>query len=200
MKKLLSIAMVGLLLFALTAVALAADEEVLSPNDATTPPPPEGGEPFIANSGADDATLVQTEQDGFYAEWSNVPASTHVRMSYDAEHGGELSLYVNGSFAIKIPFTDTGSWWDAFPESDKVAVNIPEGATVRIQVDEGDLNANIRNVILTKGVAEAGDDGTDADDNGDDETPKTGDPGMIMYIAMAGVAGGALVLRKKNKK
>ncbi|MFA7163367.1 MAG: hypothetical protein WC097_04315, partial [Eubacteriales bacterium] len=70
MKKLLSIAMAGVLLFALAAVALAADEVTLSVGDATVA---EGD--FIANGD----TLVNTEKEGFYAEWKNVPASTHVR-------------------------------------------------------------------------------------------------------------------------
>jgi|GEM_PF-6561543 len=52
MKKLLSIAMAGVLLFALAAVALAADEVTLSVGDATVA---EGD--FIANGD----TLVNTE-------------------------------------------------------------------------------------------------------------------------------------------
>lgn len=186
MKKLLSIAMAGVLLFALAAVALAADEVTLSGGDATVP---EGD--FI---GGDGETLVNTEVEGFYAEWKNVPASTHVRLKYDREGtDGNISLYVNGKLGVKIPIKDTGSWWADFPESEKVKVNIPEGATIRLQVDEGDVNANIRSVILTKGVA------AEEDDEGAD-SPKTGDPGMILYIAMAGAAGSALVLRKKIKK
>ena len=185
MKKLLSIAMAGILLFALAAVALAADEVTLSVGDATVA---EGD--FIANGD----TLVNTELEGFYAEWKNVPASTHVRLKYDRQGtDGNISLYVNGKLGVKIPIKDTGTWWDTFPESEKVKVNIPEGATIRLQVDEGDVNANISSVILTKGVA------AEEDDGGAD-SPKTGDPGMILYIAMAGAAGSALVLRKKIKK
>lgn len=183
MKKLLSIAMAGVLLFALAAVALAADEVYLKPSDAKLP-----DQKFYN----DDDVLVSIEEDGFYAEWSNVPASTHVRLKYDSKNSGEIILYVNGTLATKIPYASTGSWWDTFPESKDVKVNIPEGATIRILVEDGKGN-NIRNVILTKGVA------AEEDDEGAD-SPKTGDPGMILYIAMAGAAGSALVLRKKIKK
>ena len=161
MKKLLSIAMAGILLFALAAVALAADEVTLSVGDATVA---EGD--FIANGD----TLVNTEAEGFYAEWKNVPASTHVRLKYDREGtDGNISLYVNGKLGVKIPIKDTGSWWADFPESENVKVNIPEGVAAE-------------------------------EDDGGADSPKTGDPGMILYIAMAGAAGSALVLRKKIKK
>lgn len=183
-KKLLSIVLAVVLLVSLAAVAYAAGEEVvLKIADAKVP-----DDKFKTNIGAADETLVSTEQEGFYAEWENVPAAVQVMLSYDCDHGtdGHISLYVNGEFAAKLPIPSTGSWWGEFPRNEPTNVNIPEGATIRLQVDEGDHNANIRSVILITGTPE-------------EEPPQTGDLGILMYIAAAGLAGGGLVLLKRKK-
>lgn len=183
-KKLLSIVLAVVLLVSLAAVAYAAGEEVvLKIADAKVP-----DDKFKTNIGAADETLVSTEQEGFYAEWENVPAAVQVMLSYDCDHetDGHISLYVNGEFAAKLPIPSTGSWWGEFPRNEPTNVNIPEGATIRLQVDEGDHNANIRSVILITGTPE-------------EEPPQTGDLGILMYIAAAGLAGGGLVLLKRKK-
>lgn len=181
-KKLLSIMLAAVLLVSLAAIAHAAGEEVvLKIGDCKVP-----DDKFKSNIGANDETLVSTEQEGFYAEWENVPASVQIMLSYDCSHetDGHISLYVNGQFEAKLPIPSTGSWWDKFPRNEPTNVNIPEGATIRLQLDEGDLNANIRSVILITGTP--------------DENPQTGDIGILMYIAAAGFAGGAVVLIKRK--
>jgi hypothetical protein len=65
-----------------------------------------------------------------------------------ANTGAELSLYVNGVKARDVSFPYTGSWNAAFADT-TVAVPIPDGATIKIQFDPGDVAANIDYLTLS---------------------------------------------------
>lgn len=76
-------------------------------------------------------------------EFRNLAAASSLTFrTASARTGAKLSLYVNGVKARDISFPYTGNWNSTFADT-TVAVRIPDGATIRIQFDPGDVAANI---------------------------------------------------------
>jgi hypothetical protein len=76
-------------------------------------------------------------------EFRNLAAANSLTFrTASARTGAKLSLYVNGVKARDISFPYTGNWNATFADT-TVAVRIPDGATIRIQFDPGDVAANI---------------------------------------------------------
>jgi predicted alpha-1,6-mannanase (GH76 family) len=86
---------------------------------------------------------------GAGVEFRNVSAAGSLTFrTASANTGARLSLYVNGVKARDVSFPYTGSWNAAFADT-TVAVAVPDGATIKIQFDPGDLAANIDYLTLS---------------------------------------------------
>lgn len=57
----------------------------------------------------------------------------------------QLTLYINGAKSQSISFPSTGRW-DTTYATQHVAVSIPQGASLKLQVDAGDAGANLDDV------------------------------------------------------
>jgi hypothetical protein len=80
---------------------------------------------------------------GAAVEFRNVAAASSLTFhTASANTGSKLSLYVNGVKARDVSFPYTGNWNATFADT-TVAVAIPDGATLRLQFDPGDVAANI---------------------------------------------------------
>ncbi|SDW47886.1 S-layer homology domain-containing protein [Paenibacillus sp. CF384] len=89
--------------------------------------------------------------DGSYLEFPSVIAGNKLIVGYSSgEDGRHLSFYVNGTKAVDIPFVNTGGWTGQYKEV-TVSVDIPAGATVRIQRDPGDSDVVIDYIKVTGG-------------------------------------------------
>jgi predicted alpha-1,6-mannanase (GH76 family) len=85
---------------------------------------------------------------GAGVEFRNVPAASALTFhTASARTGAKLALYVNGAKAGDVSFPYTGSWNAAFADT-TVAVAVPDGATLRIQFDPGNVPANIDYLTL----------------------------------------------------
>jgi predicted alpha-1,6-mannanase (GH76 family) len=86
---------------------------------------------------------------GAGVEFRNVSAAGSLTFrTASANAGARLSLYVNGVKARDVSFPYTGSWNAAFADT-TVAVAVPDGATIKIQFDPGDVAANIDYLTLS---------------------------------------------------
>jgi alpha-L-fucosidase 2 len=54
----------------------------------------------------------------------------------------QLSLYINGVHDQDVVLPNTMSW-DTTYQTKKVSLSIPQGATLKLQVDAGDSGANL---------------------------------------------------------
>ncbi|HWU60070.1 MAG TPA: glycoside hydrolase family 76 protein [Microbacteriaceae bacterium] len=87
---------------------------------------------------------------GSAIEFKNVAAASSLTFSTASERtGAKLGLYINGDHVQDVAFPTTGSWTDAFAET-TVPVAVPDGATLRIQFDDGDVPANIDYIDLNQ--------------------------------------------------
>ncbi|MGF7030864.1 hypothetical protein J2T17_001770 [Paenibacillus mucilaginosus] len=83
-------------------------------------------------------------------QFNNVPAATSLTVRYAATNSGTYSMYVNGVKTKTINFTGNGTWNGAYT-SVTVPVNIPAGATLKLQYDAGDTGWNVDYIILAQG-------------------------------------------------
>ena len=80
-------------------------------------------------------------------QFSNVPAATSLTVKFASTNSGTYSMYVNGVKTNTINFTGNGVWAGAYT-SVTVPVNIPAGATLKLQCDTGDKGWNVDSIIL----------------------------------------------------
>jgi hypothetical protein len=80
---------------------------------------------------------------GASVTFSNVKAGTSVDVTYCTMNDpGKLSLYINGTHDQDVTLPSTMSWGGTFGTV-KVNAAIPQGATLKFQVDAGDAGANL---------------------------------------------------------
>jgi hypothetical protein len=90
---------------------------------------------------------------GAAIEFKNLGAASSVTFSTATERtGAKLGLYINGEHVQDVGFPTTGSWTDAFAET-TVPIAVPDGATLRVQFDAGDVPANIDYIDLNQDQA-----------------------------------------------
>ena len=71
------------------------------------------------------------------------PGGTHLVFRYATPNTGHMSLYINGIFTALIDFQATPGGW-VFPFVDKeVVTSIPEGSSVKLQLNSGDIAINL---------------------------------------------------------
>jgi hypothetical protein len=80
-------------------------------------------------------------------QFSNVPAATSLTVKFASTNSGTYSMYVNGVKTNTINFAGNGVWLGAYT-SVTVPVNIPAGATLKLQCDTGDKGWNVDSIIL----------------------------------------------------
>jgi lysophospholipase L1-like esterase len=83
-------------------------------------------------------------------QFNNVPAANSLTVRYAATSSGTYSMYVNGVKTQTISFAGNGVWNGAYT-SVTVPVNIPAGATLKLQYETGDTGWNVDNIILLQG-------------------------------------------------
>jgi hypothetical protein len=80
---------------------------------------------------------------GASVTFSNVKAGTSIDITYcTMNNPAQLSLYINGQHNQDVVFPNTMSWGGTFGVK-KVTANVPQGATLKLQVDAGDSGANL---------------------------------------------------------
>jgi hypothetical protein len=80
---------------------------------------------------------------GASVTFENVRAGTSIDVTYcTMNNPGQLSLYVNGAHNQDVAFPSTNSWSGQYGLK-KVTVTVPQGATLKFQVDAGDAGANL---------------------------------------------------------
>ncbi|HHW00852.1 MAG TPA: hypothetical protein GXX36_15045 [Clostridiaceae bacterium] len=90
---------------------------------------------------------------GSAIEFVNCIESTGLTISFTSGLSNpKLSFYINGEYKQKLEFEYTGSWSSNFREK-TFDVDIPAGATVKIQYDDGDVPANIDYIKFISNVA-----------------------------------------------
>ncbi|MDY7221499.1 SGNH/GDSL hydrolase family protein [Halalkalibacterium halodurans] len=99
-------------------------------------------------SGGQAVEYLHVEGNGI--EFNNVPAANSLTVRYAAPNSGKYSMYVNGVKTKTINFTGNGTWNGAYT-SVTVPVDIPEGATLKLQHDAGDTGWNVDYIILAQG-------------------------------------------------
>lgn len=86
---------------------------------------------------------------GSAVEFRNLGEANRLTVSYTSGNGSpKLSLYINGEDKGDLAFTHTGGWSGPFAEK-TFDIVIPDGATLRLQYDQGDSAANIDYIILS---------------------------------------------------
>lgn len=80
---------------------------------------------------------------GASVTFSNVKAGTSLDITYcTMNNPAQLSLYINGQHNQDVVFPNTMSWGGTFAVK-KVTAAVPQGATLKLQVDAGDSGANL---------------------------------------------------------
>ncbi len=82
--------------------------------------------------------------------FNNVPLSDSLIVNYASQNTGTISVMVNGVDSGDITFDSTGGWGGSYQES-RLSVAIPQGATVAIVNNPGDLAMNIDSVTFISG-------------------------------------------------
>lgn len=89
---------------------------------------------------------------GAAVEFSNCAATQKLAIGYcSGLDNPKLNLYINGVFGQELNFDNTGSWDGTYAEK-IFNVNIPEGASIKIQYDDGCAAANIDYIRLISDV------------------------------------------------
>jgi hypothetical protein len=101
----------------------------------------------VCSASGDNAASGFSEVTGLSAgasvTFASVKAGTSVDVTYcTMNNPAQLSLYVNGTFNQKVVLANTMSW-DTTYQTKNVVVAIPQGATLKLQVDAGDSGANL---------------------------------------------------------
>ena len=88
---------------------------------------------------------------GDSVRFSQVPGGTHLVFRYATPNTGHMTLYVNDIFAALIDFEATPGGW-VFPFVDKdVVASIPEGSSVTLQFNSGDIAINLDYIQIYQG-------------------------------------------------
>lgn len=96
-----------------------------------------------ADNAASGFSQVTGLSPGASATFANVKAGTSLDIVYcTMNNPAQLTLYINGTKSQAISFPTTGSWSTTYATK-KVTVTIPQGATLKLQVDAGDAGANL---------------------------------------------------------
>ncbi|MBW7456402.1 hypothetical protein K0U00_20415, partial [Paenibacillus sepulcri] len=96
-----------------------------------------------ADAAASDGHAVKFEETGDSLTFENSGSASKIIFTYaTASDPGQISLYINGVFSKPISFPTNGVWQGGYP-SLTVPVNIPGGATVKFQLDDGDSAVNL---------------------------------------------------------
>ena len=87
---------------------------------------------------------------GAAVEFRNVSAAKSLTFHTASERSGaQLSLYINGKDVRDVALPNTGNWRTTFADT-AVPVAVPDGATLRVQFDAGDVPANIDYITLNR--------------------------------------------------
>lgn len=87
---------------------------------------------------------------GSSVSFNNCVSSTQIIIQYATVNTGSFSLYLNGAHSRDINFTSTGAWYGSGAyRTTSVPVSIPQGATVKLQCDSGDVGINIDYIVLS---------------------------------------------------
>ena len=84
--------------------------------------------------------FISSQNAGF--SLSNVPASNAFSIWYASVNSGKISIRINGSDLIDVPFSTTGGWTGNY-SSVSVNQSISEGASVDVFFDNGDAAINV---------------------------------------------------------
>ncbi|WP_394840794.1 DUF5010 C-terminal domain-containing protein [Pendulispora brunnea] len=119
---------------------------------ATSPPDTgkyEGEKAALVNCNASDDNAASNLQEvinlreGSSLSFSNVIAGGTLDIRYCTRNNpGRLGLYVNGALNQRVDFPSTDTWSGTYATK-TVSVNIPKGATLKLQYDSGGAGANI---------------------------------------------------------
>jgi GH43 family beta-xylosidase len=85
---------------------------------------------------------------GNAAMFRNLPAANTLGIRYACANTGQLSLYVNDTHVTDISFPVTGAWKGVYADQ-VVGVEIPAGAAIRLQYDNGDAPITIDYIVLS---------------------------------------------------
>jgi alpha-L-fucosidase 2 len=97
------------------------------------------GTDYAASGGAE-VTNIST---GSSVTFNNVRAGQQLLIGYCTESNpGKMGLYVNGSLNQVVTFPTTNSWSGHY-STVTVNVNIPQGASIKLQNDPGDAGTNL---------------------------------------------------------
>jgi hypothetical protein len=107
----------------------------------------EGGALDICTASGDNAASGFSQVTGLSAgasvTFSNVKAGTGIDVQYcTMNNPGQLSLYINGVHNQDVVFPSTNSWGGSFGMK-SITATIPQGASLKFQVDAGDAGANL---------------------------------------------------------
>jgi hypothetical protein len=88
-------------------------------------------------------TQVTGLSPGASATFSNVKAGTSLDIVYcTMNNPAQLTLYINGTKSQSVSLPTTGTWSTTYATK-KVTVAVPQGASLKLQVDAGDSGANL---------------------------------------------------------
>ena len=84
-------------------------------------------------------------------EFTGLAKAASLTIRYSAVNEGTFSLYINGTHAKDITVHSTGAWHgDGAYTNAVVDVAVPDGASLRLQKDSGDVGINLDYIMLEK--------------------------------------------------
>lgn len=146
--------------------------------------------PFVDGPASNGQAVHFIWADGSYLEFSDVIAGNRFVVGYSGEEAGRhLSLYVNGEKKTDITFANTGGWTGHYQEV-TIPVEIPAGATIKIQRDPGDSDVIIDYVKVTNAIVQDTEKPTaPADVAASDKTARTAEVTWTASTDNVGVTG-----------
>ena len=84
-------------------------------------------------------------------EFKGLAAATRLTIRYATVNNGTCSVYINGAHATDITVRSTGAWYGNGAYADAVVnMAVPDGATLKLQNDSGDVGVNLDYIMLEK--------------------------------------------------
>jgi hypothetical protein len=84
-------------------------------------------------------------------EFKGLAAAPRLTIRYATVNNGTCSVYINGAHATDITVRSTGAWYGNGAYADAVVnMAVPDGATLRLQNDSGDVGVNLDYIMLEK--------------------------------------------------
>jgi hypothetical protein len=84
-------------------------------------------------------------------EFKDLAAATRLTIRYATVNNGTCSVYINGAHATDITVRSTGAWYGNGAYADAVVnMAVPDGATLKLQNDSGDVGVNLDYIMLEK--------------------------------------------------